>query len=361
VSETNEERLEELSWQAQDLPEGDAKIKLLEEALRYADLSQDKDAMFDARMELIQAATFGGRIELALNAFAWTLAQYESDNQRYEHYHHDLLWDFKWILGNVDQMPDISQEDTERLFERMREHYAAAGYNMRPIENLRFTLADAAGENDEAAKALKLARSIPRDDMADCEACEADQVTDYYAGIDEYEKAVESAGPNLRGERVCGEVPHRTYGHVLRPLAKLGRTKEADEYQRKGYRLIRGNPEFLGQVALHIAYLSHRGRIRAAVGTFSRHLEWSIDTHSLGSRLNFLFASLGLLRRLRKDKQQVKLKIPKAFELYTSDGKYDLDELIAWLDKESQELAQRFDKRNGNSCHREELPRLFDY
>ena len=62
--------------------------------------------------------------------------------------------------------------------------------------------------------------------MADCEACEADSLTEYYDLIGESAKAVDIARPNLEGLRQCKEVPHRVLSFVLRRSPCSGSMKK---------------------------------------------------------------------------------------------------------------------------------------
>ena len=54
---------QQLIWQARALSHGDAKVALLEEAVRMADSLGDVDAGYRGRMKLVEAATFAGHQE----------------------------------------------------------------------------------------------------------------------------------------------------------------------------------------------------------------------------------------------------------------------------------------------------------
>ena len=172
---------------------------------------------------------------------------------------------------------------------------------------------------------------------------------------------VEAAEPALAGRVTCEEVPHRTLNYVLRPLALLGRHDEADAHQKKGYRLIRGNPSFLRYVALQIAYLTHRERHRTAVNMFQRHLAWALATFELRSQYMFDLAAIRLLGQLADRRPTAKLNLPQAFPLFDPSGQYELAPLIGWFKDRSRALAERFDARNGNDFFSREMVERLAY
>src|SRR5262245_26585811 len=107
--------------QAQELPYGPAKIALLEEAVRLADAVEEVDAGFGLRMELTQAATFGGRHDVSIVAYAWCLAQADRNPDRY--LDHQLLWQYKWVVDHAYEFPDISLGKIYELLEDLRRRF----------------------------------------------------------------------------------------------------------------------------------------------------------------------------------------------------------------------------------------------
>ena len=233
----------------------------------------------------------------------------------------------------------MSQEQVEGLLQQMASLYRRCGYNMRPVYYMRFYLAVQTGMRDAATDWLSKSQAEPRDDMADCEACESDILTEYYLLMNEPAKALANARPNLDGLRQCVEVPHRVLSYVLRPLAVQNRYEEADNCQRRGYQLIRKNRKFLRNVALHMTYLAHRGRIEPAVRMLERHLSWALTGYDLYSRYYFHLGVARVLAYLANHKATQKLKLPREFPAYEPSEKYDVATLIQWFDTERTALA----------------------
>ena len=355
------DEVETLADRAAQLPAGDLQVSAYEEAVRAADICRDLELMFRTRLELIRACAFGGRSEKSFPALSWCLTQFQQDRERYRLWAFSLLWSYKFLLHAGSTFPQISNEQFEQICNQAADLYRAEGYNLRPIQYIRFTYYADCGNRQKARELLPVWQDIPRDYMADCQACETDGCVEYYRLIGEMEKMVLTAQPSLLGRQSCAEVPHRTFAYVLYPLAKLGRYDEADNFQRKGYRLIRGKPDFVRHVGLHLGYLIHRQELRKATAMFEQHLAIALNSLELRNNCFFYSASSVLLRALAKTRSKRKLRLPTSFPLYEQSDIYDVAALTRWFDEQVGELARRLDERNGNDFHSRELPQLMEY
>lgn len=353
--------VDKLAQRASELPAGDLQVAAYEEAVRAADHRGDLEKGFRTRLELIRACAFGGRSERSFPALSWCLAQFQKDRERYRPWAFSFLWSYKFLLHAGGTFPQISTEQFEQISNQAADLYRAEGYNLRPIHYIRFTFYSECGNREKARELFPMWQEITRDFMADCQACETDGCVEYYGLIGEMEKMVLAAEPSLLGHQSCAEVPHRTFAYVLYPLAKLGRYEEADKYQKKGYRLIRGQPDFTRHLGLHLGYLVHRKEMRKASTLFEQHLGIALRSLELRNKC-FFFAAAGiLLRALAQTRSTRKLRLPTFFPLYEPTDTYDVAALIRWFDEQTAELARQLDARNGNDFHSRELPALLAY
>src|SRR5687768_161210 len=99
-------QIDDLMDQAAGLGDTPVRLALEEEAVRIADTHQDISVGFDLRHNVIRTATFCGCAEKALVAFAWMLAQCDRDPDRFPE--SNLMWRYKWILGSLDDFPQIT-------------------------------------------------------------------------------------------------------------------------------------------------------------------------------------------------------------------------------------------------------------
>lgn len=339
----------ELLGEAYNMPQGEERYSKVCEAVRHAEVAGDEDLLFEARLELVSASTFTGRAQETFTAFAWCLAKFKEDPYRYDYYSRAVLWSFKFILHNADEIPGITREQFEQLSEQMAEIYQQYGYNLRPVYYLRFLFASSTGDFDAASVYYEKFQTVERDMMADCLACEADTTAEYLARLGQFERAAESMANIISNGMQCATVPQRTYSKVLHPLAMLGRYEEADANQRKGYSLIRYNPVFLAHAAFHLAYLRHRGKLDEALDLIQNHLHWALDTTEQRSRYLFYCTAAQTLELVADDVAPISLRLPKTFEKHRPDGRYDPAELAGWFNEQARELGERFDRRNQNN------------
>lgn len=361
MSDYDPQQVMELCYQANDLPEGEMKLRLLEEAAALAETGRDVDLLFRVKMGVVASAVMAGHLEKGMPAFAWCLAQYQADSPRFQYSAFDILWNFKNLLHSVDEFPQLELAQVDALRDQMASLYRESGFNMRPVHYTKLTFAMRSGDFAQAAESFAAYQASSRDSLADCLACEADSDAEYYMLIGENEKALQAGAKPLAGKLKCEEVPNRTINNMLRPLALLGRYEEADQFQKKGYRLIKSNAAFLGHVGLQIAYLNHRDQEAPALKMFEAHLPVALETFQLRSRTFFYLAVKQLLVRTTQPGVKRKLKLPQSFPLFDPSGKYDDAALIAWLDSQLDPVAAQFDNRNGNQYYSRDLVEWLQY
>ncbi|MEK6233859.1 MAG: hypothetical protein N2C14_04025 [Planctomycetales bacterium] len=353
---SDRETIEDLMIRADDLPCGEAQVNLLEEAQKLADATHDLDLMFEVRMELVDAAIFGGRAETALAAFSWCLGEFDRETERFDYYLSSLMWRFKNVLLELTNFTQIPLEQLGEMLDEFEKRFQTYGYSMRTPYYLRCLVAMGVGRREDAEEHYEQWQRHPRDEMSHCHACELDSQVDYLLFLGRSEQAAQAAEPILQGEESCGEIPHRTLALMLRPLTLLGREEEAAEHQSHGYRIIKDNPEFLPQIAEHLAFLLSQEQLPAAVAMFERHLSWALKSSNANGRFLFHAAAGALMEKLAADGDQPrKMRLPERFPLRDPSESYQPSQLAAWFAEQSQKLASLFDARNRNDFYSREL------
>jgi hypothetical protein len=338
------------------LPRGPAQVAGVEEAVRLADAHNDPDAGFLARKRLIEASTQGGRPDVLLVAFSWCLAQCAADPQRFKEA--DLLWNFKWVLEEAPLFWQVSKQQLDDLFEDMRRRYERAGSTLHAVHETRCNAALMMGDRTAAAAAYDLFRRARRDRLSNCAACVADFEVEYLLWQGEDEKGVGAAESLFAGRLRCNSVPHRTYTHVLDPLLRLGRPRDALGHHRTGYPLVAENPRFVRYVAMHLIFLTRTDDLARGTPLLERHLPAALAGAPLW-QFEFFRAARFLLGRLRDTgRAEVALRLPADFPLHRSDGHYEVGDLCRWFDDRLEDLAGRFDARNANDHFRRRVAEL---
>jgi tetratricopeptide (TPR) repeat protein len=350
------EQVEELLGRAARLRHGEAKVMALEEAARLADTHGDLDLAFQVRDDLIDAATFGGFPDKALVAFAWCRGQAKKHPERFES--ELLLWKQKWVVGRLDDFPHISRKQIQEALDDIEQTYARVDAGKRSVLKLRYQTARDMGDEAAAQQFWDQWISAPRDHLTDCIACDLDDEIDHHIDRGEYKKALEKAQPILEGLSTCAEIPHLTYGSLLYPLLKLERLEEARDYHLRGYPMVSRNRDFLATVGEHLEFLALTDNLSRGLALFEKHLGWALDHASWRDRFSFHMAASFLGSRLvAEGRDTVSLKLPKAFPLYQSEGTYSVRELHGWVETQAQEIAARFDTRNGTDRFQKLLER----
>jgi hypothetical protein len=336
-------RLLHRAWLAGRTPEG---IALAEEAVRVADAAEDVKSGFRARCDLMGIAVFSGFYEKVILAFTWCLAR--ADERPNEFSCMELLWKYKWVIDHLRHFPGISREQILSSLEDFRARCLKAGYNERPALFLRWQLDLHMGNVEIATENFSKWKLTKRDGMADCRACEINQIARFHAAIGKHEQAIKHAGRIFEGRLFCAEIPHLTHAALLRSFWATGQREAAQEHHLKGYRLVRGNRDFIHEQALHMTHLLRSNQLEEAAAVLRKHLPWALETKSLDLRFYFLVparACVALL--LDSGLRSLRSRVPEGVFPEAKKTTLPLPQFAAWLDQSIPELASRFDQRNG--------------
>ncbi|NGZ77581.1 hypothetical protein [Saccharibacillus alkalitolerans] len=341
-----ETEFEDLMDEAYDLPNGAAKIALLERAAEIADLAGDVASGYEAREAIVEAGSFGGFPLKAIVAYSWQLGQYDRNPEAFDA--RTLHWNYKWVIDDVPSFPDVPAEQIDSLLEDLRRRYRAYGVSDRTYWYYRFRLSMYMGELERAGECLKEFRKLKKDGMSDCSACELDEQVKYLLLTRQDEQAVKKAAPIIQDRQRCAHVPHSTLPFLLLPLHRLGRTEEAEEMQPKSYKLIRDNLTFAHEFGEHIGYLSVVDPQRG-LPLLDRHLPQLESHEDPLNRMMFFLNAAALLRKLDRIGEPYVLNLPPSSRFYELADRHD--ELRARLEEEAFATAAALDRRNGNDYY----------
>ena len=351
------EQVKKLVYEANDLGYCITAVNLLEEAVKISDSHQDVDLGFWTREELIDCSTFSGFCEKALVAFSWCLAQFDKNPEDYDSF--NLLWRYKMMIQNLRFFSRISQQQIDNSINDLARRYREYGYNMKPIYKLKAWNAMSMNNREIVIENYEKWRTTPKDSSSDCRACEQNFEVEYYVYLKDWEQALVKAKPIFKKHLSCTEVPHVTVPILLIPfLHKYGKEKALIE-QKKNYKMIAKNPDFLQEVASHLEFFVIIKDFAKAIELLEKHLIWSLETLIESRQFGFFRCSYLLMKSLVEEKEEtIKLRLPRTFALYNTKGIYKTQELKDWFSQQSSSLAQNFDRRNGNNYHESLIDRF---
>lgn len=345
----SDDRLNELMYEAKQLPYSPLKVELLEEATREADSHGTPADAWEARDQLVRAASMSGIPEKALVAFTWMLAVYDDAPDEIRGWKlHVLLWQYKWIAQSVVNFPQISREQVMNILDDMEVRFKRAGFSLRPVHWLRGSNLQRMGNREEALPHFKRWKAASRDSMADCAACECGRRCDIHLYHND-KKALKELQPILDGKHRCLSVPKATYSTVIPIFVRLGDWDQAEHYHKKGYRLIANDLNYLDCVAENLVYLTRTGNLSRGLRIFERHYALARQCTDLDDRFFFELTAWLLLEAINnRPRRKPTLKLPAALEEELGAEECTLPALQARLERDVADLARRFNERNGN-------------
>lgn len=269
-----------------------------------------EECLFDAIRDAIEAENFEFAAQicdfvlndefekfgafLRMRALLW-LTNYIAQNLKESEYPNfgdftDCLWKFKWIVSGIAKSSIIEKELIDETNEAMAFYYEclelslAAYYKALMNQNIDM------GDAREAKANYELWKKLAKDDMGDCEACEASDEIAYLCFIGEHAAALELAAPILSGELTCSEVPHITYAPILFSMIALGRTWEAKTLLPKAAATIESNPRVINMVAPLIEIAVRLDERETALSLARKHSAAILDGNDDLNDLRFFIA-----------------------------------------------------------------------
>lgn len=211
---------------------------------------------------------------------------------------------------------------------------------------------------DKAEEYFNKAWNAEPDYRFDCEACEHSYAARLYLEMGQKEKAdtyAEKIEKNLLDES-CDGASTNLLNFYLNDALYRGDVKAARQYARKLHRKQnkdQGDLEYMGKVLQYYAYTNTSN----GLALFKRRLDWTIGMWNQKSIFHFYTGALALFRELSKKQHKADMELPKEFEAFRQDGVYETAVLADWFYKKAEEIAERFDKRNGSSYYADYLGR----
>ena len=202
----------------------------------------------------------------------------------------DCLWKFKWIVSGVAKSSMIEKELIDEVNEAMLFYYERMELSLATYYKALMNQNIDMGDAREARANYELWKKLAKDNMADCEACEASGEIAYLNFTGEHEAALELAAPILSGELTCGEVPHTTYAPILFSMIALGRTWEAKTLLPKVAATIESNPRVINQIAPLIEIAVRLDERETALSLARKHSHAILDSNDDLNDLRFFIA-----------------------------------------------------------------------
>ncbi|WP_083983815.1 hypothetical protein [Actinomadura hibisca] len=336
-----------LMSQAGELPYGEARTVLVEDALRRAEAAGDEHLAFRVRMELTNAYRYGGEPAKAFATFSRTLADHDRDPARFDQ-GLSLLWQMKATVSALTAFPEIPLDRTHAVLDDMERRYLAGGHSLQAVYHYRNIVARHVGDLDAADHWYAKWVAAPRDDLSDCAGCDPTGMVEHLKLRGRYEEAFEIAAPVLDAQLNCTEQPHGILTALLEVYLRTGRPEQARDAHRRAYRLHRAQLADLHEIGEHLEFCARTGNHARGLEILQRHLGWLDRAPSPYTAMCFAAAAALVLRRVEEAGHgSATVRRPATADRPAAE--VPVPELRAELAELAERLAARFDARNGTS------------
>ena len=183
------------------------------------------------------------------------------------------------------------------------------------------------------------------------------EMLDYYLETGQFDEAYSRAQPLINKQITCYEANLRAYLKLAYYAQKAGKPEIAADMCARAEEALVGREKdeyLLLYLGLFIAY-NMMTKPERAWEYAERCIGWSLRTNTLKS---YRF-SCDMVEALKYEtRPEVSLSLPEEFPLYRPDGIYQVNELRNYFYQQAEELARRYDARNGNSGYMDRLKDL---
>jgi hypothetical protein len=321
------------------LPHGRAKAQRLESLADQAKGTGDHFIEAQVLLSLSNAYEYSSERERVPVPFGRLLHLLDNYPAELGQLSRTIHWQLKWLSVGLIRHPAVPLPTVHRWLDECETRYRQRGHSSRPVHSLRGLLALALGDDAEATTQMEAALASPRDQMADCAACEDNDWGTWRAALGDDNGALEYWAPVLDGTKGCREEPHRTLAKALLPMLRTGRVEQARGSFLRGYPLVRQNISLMAYVGHHIEFCALTGNEARGLEMLAEHAAWISEQQvDADTRLSFITGVSVLLRRLALRGHG---DLPVGTETVAGS--------VTRLNTEISNFCAKYDARNGNT------------
>ncbi|WP_187356971.1 hypothetical protein [Actinomadura sp. CNU-125] len=288
----------ELMRRADELPYGEARTVLVEDALRRADAAGDEVLAFRVRIALTNAYHYGAEPAKAFATFSRTLADHDRDPGRFDETH-SLLWQMKAVVNSLTKFPEIPLDRTHAVLDDMERRYRAGGHSLQAVYHYRCAVARHVGD-ESALDWFAKWRAAERDGLSDCAGCDPTGMMYQLIDAGRFEEALEIAAPVLDAELTCSEQPQGVQTALMQVYLRTGRPAEAADMHRRAYRVNRTQLADLADIGEHLEFCGLTGNEARGLEILERHLGWLDRAPNPHAAMGFAAAAALVLAARRR-------------------------------------------------------------
>ncbi|MCR4690720.1 MAG: hypothetical protein K5739_05220 [Lachnospiraceae bacterium] len=275
------------------------------------------------------------------------------DQKGSDPYHYNVLWRYKWLLGDGWEFYQVTTPQFEKLLQDSVIRYKKAGYTFR---SLYMSAVEYYYDiDDEKAKEYyQLYLTQKRDSMTDCAACEISSEIGYDLHLDKYSEARKKAENVISGRLNCTVQPYSVYCTLI---------DYAVEKQLYGKMLPAGlGEELAGFAADARKAIVKMGLLKVNTGLLLQYYalfepnkainllkQFPDFTETVVSPLARFKFALGMMLFIQRlgNKKTYKMKIDSRFPFYNPENVYEPAKMYDYYEGIARQIAEDFYKSQG--------------
>lgn len=330
--------------------DNDDKIKLLKQAISIADANNDLDWGFELRSDLMYEEKGTSHCIESIPAFVWLMNTVDANPDLFEE--SEILLRYKWMLVAVQRSTSFPTEQIESIREDFKQRMHRNGHGLYTYYNMLHQWYLIIGDAEQARKYQELRNAEQPDNISYCLACDIDTDTELELLDKNWDKAIAVADDLLSSRETCFYEPFSVLTKMVYHLAK-NKDERTEIYFKKAEEALSELETTEPYNLLHISYLLfytalyHKERAWQLFETYSK---WDVDAEDYYA---FYFAASSL--PLLKEESEKKLNLNSALPYFNQNEIYDTRILYDYYLSHASELAEKFDKRDGNTYFTETL------
>lgn len=339
------------------LAHGEERYKYLKKLIAEEDAAHNYSEAFDLRYKYISESVMHDDLFKGIIMFPEFMAYYDAHSDVCDQ--HSLMWAFKWILEDVVDFYQVSREKIEEYFEEFRRRCEEYGISLRTYYMKKMNFYSYM-DIEKTRQCQKHFRSLERDSLSDCAACELNNDIRMELRYGSEKKAMEMLSDMLRRGIHCAEVPEVTFGECVRHFTQTGNIPEAEYYADMMMPMIKGDESnFLKEIS-QVLLLKSLTSPNEAYDILGRNINVFLSSKNPDMRFHFANAAASFFAAAADGgNEKLMLKLPHSFPLYNDGNEYETQKLRDYFADIAKDIADKFDERNGSSYYNDLLD--FEY
>ncbi|MBR1527672.1 MAG: hypothetical protein IJ642_00045 [Oscillospiraceae bacterium] len=332
---------------------GTARLETISQAIKEADDENQHYWRLYFRYQYMTESTMHGDNFKGLLCFPEYLKIFDEHPELEDDMYQDMMWAFKWVIGNLDDYYQISLDEVNHYFEEFKKRSQKYGFSLRTyyMKQVDFWLHT---RPDSADVAYANFNHYPRSLNSDCEACELNFKMKVLLSKNDEKQALEVIRPVLEHQKSCAEIPHVTYARLAKYYFMQKNFEEARYYADLCEKLISGKQEFLRETGWLLEIYSRMDSNRGWK-LFKYSLAFFMECLNPAMRMEFARGAWRMMQSISAEMESVRSPLLGVLPVAPSGDGWNVQELADFFYETAHDISQKLDQRNQNAYYQELL------